>query len=92
MALSAVSGFALLNDLLFIQQLSLSDLHLLTYQVIALFTLLHLPAVFAHDLSGTSSDISGMINGHRIFETGSDSSKQPAQTVELNNLLKTLKK
>jgi Ni/Fe-hydrogenase 1 B-type cytochrome subunit len=35
--------------------------------VILLFTGMHIISVVLHDAKGTASDVSGMINGHRIF-------------------------
>lgn len=92
LALSLLSGFALVNDLPLLFSLDMTALHLLTYKIIAWFTLLHLIAVFAHDLGGTGFDISGMINGQRIFEIKQKSSAQTTQTIELDDLIKTLKK
>jgi Ni/Fe-hydrogenase 1 B-type cytochrome subunit len=49
--LSIVSGYALLNDMQFIFGVVMVDLHQLTYVIIAWFSLLHIVAVFVHDLS-----------------------------------------
>ncbi|MEW8508749.1 MAG: cytochrome b/b6 domain-containing protein [Candidatus Thiodiazotropha sp.] len=92
--LSSFSGLMLLKDTPVLGTLSLYDLHHLCYQVIAGFTLLHVLSVFSHDLGGTGSDISGMINGHRIFEV--DKSQKIEQTgsqgIALDDLLKSLKR
>ncbi|MEJ2609805.1 MAG: hypothetical protein P8179_06845, partial [Candidatus Thiodiazotropha sp.] len=72
-------------------RVSMIDLHLFSYQVIGLFSVLHLLAVFAHDAGSTSSDISGMINGFRIFEVKQETPKQDIQAVGLEDLLKTIK-
>ncbi|MES9990496.1 MAG: cytochrome b/b6 domain-containing protein [Candidatus Thiodiazotropha sp.] len=94
--LSAISGLVLLKDISMIGSLSLHDLHHLSYQVITVFTLLHIPAVFSHDLAGRGSDISGMINGHRIFELDnpqqSDKPGTGTQSVALQDLMKNLKR
>jgi Ni/Fe-hydrogenase 1 B-type cytochrome subunit len=90
--LSLISGYALLNDMQFLFGVVMADLHQLTYVIIAWFSLLHIAAVFTHDLSGTASDISGMINGHRIFQVSDNSTEPDTQTVDLNDLMKTLKK
>jgi Ni/Fe-hydrogenase 1 B-type cytochrome subunit len=90
--LSIVSGYALLNDMQFIFGVVMVDLHQLTYVIIAWFSLLHIVAVFVHDLSSTGSDISGMINGHRIFQVSDNPSDPDTQRVDLNELMKTLKK
>jgi Ni/Fe-hydrogenase 1 B-type cytochrome subunit len=90
--LSLISGYALLNDMQLLFGVVMADLHQLTYTIIGWFSLLHIVAVFAHDISGTGSDISGMINGHRIFQVSDNSSEPDTQTVNLNDLIKTLKK
>jgi Ni/Fe-hydrogenase 1 B-type cytochrome subunit len=94
--LSTISGLILLKDIAMIGRLSLTDLHHLSYQAIATFTLLHLPAVFSHDLAGKGSDISGMINGHRIFELENPQEKDKpvtgTQSVALQDLVKSLKR
>ncbi|MEJ2618765.1 MAG: cytochrome b/b6 domain-containing protein [Candidatus Thiodiazotropha sp.] len=90
--LSLTSGYALLNDMQILFGIVMSDLHHLTYLIIAWFSLLHLVAVFTHDLSGTGSDISGMINGHRIFQVPENPSEPETQSVDLTDLMKTLKK
>jgi Ni/Fe-hydrogenase 1 B-type cytochrome subunit len=92
--LSAISGLLLLKELSMIGTLSMRDLHHLCYLVIGVFTLLHIPAVFSHDLAGKGSDISGMINGHRIFEIEnlgqSDKTGADTHSVALQDLLKSL--
>ena len=92
--LNAISGLMLLKDITMVGTLSLNDVHHLSYQVIVVFTLLHIPAVFSHDLAGKGSDISGMINGHRIFEIENPQQNKDTgiQTIPLQNLLKSLKR
>lgn len=46
---------------------SLPGWHALGSVVIATFCGLHIAAAFVHDLKGTGSDVSAIINGHRIF-------------------------
>ncbi|MEW8029464.1 MAG: cytochrome b/b6 domain-containing protein [Candidatus Thiodiazotropha sp.] len=94
MLLIAVSGLMLLKDISMVGRLSFNDLHHFCYQVIATFTLLHITAVFSHELVGKASDISGMINGHRIFEIdGPQHSDNPGtQSVTLRELMKSLKR
>ncbi|MES9940925.1 MAG: cytochrome b/b6 domain-containing protein [Candidatus Thiodiazotropha sp. 6PLUC2] len=91
LTLSVISGFTLLNELPSILGMSMTDLHQITYQIIAWYSLLHVIAVFTHDLGSSNADISGMINGHRIFEI-KEAEKQTAQTIDLDDLMKTLKK
>ncbi len=94
LTLNVISGLALINEAIFVFNLSMLDLHRVTYLVIAGFSVLHIIAVFSHDMGSSSSDISGMINGHRIFEIkqepGQDSASFPS--VELKDLMKSIKK
>jgi Ni/Fe-hydrogenase 1 B-type cytochrome subunit len=94
LSLSAASGLMLLNDQQLLGSISMLDLHQLCYQVILLFTVLHMPAVFSHDLSSKSGDISAMVNGFRVFEVGEASADKSdsAQAVSLDALIKQLKK
>ncbi|MCU7924031.1 MAG: cytochrome b/b6 domain-containing protein [Candidatus Thiodiazotropha sp. (ex Dulcina madagascariensis)] len=94
LVLSSISGLALLKGIGLIGALSLHDLHHLCYQVIGSFSILHIIAVFAHDLGGSGSDNSGMITGYRIFEVNKmrESDNGATQTIALNELLKSLKK
>ncbi len=94
LVLTAASGLLLLNEIYFFASISMLDLHYLCYVVILVFSLLHMVAVFSHDLSNQAGDISGMINGFRQFEITEKESKQnlDVQSVSLDNLIKTLKK
>ncbi|MES9969478.1 MAG: cytochrome b/b6 domain-containing protein [Candidatus Thiodiazotropha sp.] len=94
MLLSGISGLILLKEISMLGSLSLFDLHHLCYLVIAWFTLLHILSVFSHDLGGTGSDISGMVNGHRIFdiEQPQQNKDTGSQTVALQDLMKSLKR
>lgn len=94
LALAATSGLLLLNDVYFFLGISLTDLHHLCYLAIAVFTLLHIPAVFFHDLSGQAADISGMVNGYKLFDAGTIPPQQrPGEhAISLDTLLKTIKK
>jgi Ni/Fe-hydrogenase 1 B-type cytochrome subunit len=94
LTLTTVSGLMLLNDQQLLGSISMLDLHQLCYQVILLFTALHLPAVFSHDLSSKSADISAMVNGFRVFEVaaGSTDKSESTESVPLDALLKQLKK
>jgi Ni/Fe-hydrogenase 1 B-type cytochrome subunit len=67
LVLSAISGIALSKEATTLITISMHDLHRLSYYFIVMFTLLHLTAVFSHDLSGKGADVSAMINGYRIF-------------------------
>ncbi len=93
LALATASGLLLLNGVLFISTLSLLDLHWLSYQIILIFCVLHIPAVFAHDLVSKSGDISAMVNGFKSFEVADSNKTQgDLQTVSLDALMKQLKK
>jgi Ni/Fe-hydrogenase 1 B-type cytochrome subunit len=56
--------------------------------VILVFTVLHVIAVTLHDAKGTASDVSAMINGHRIFVVEDVDGMQggKVQTVSLDRL------
>jgi Ni/Fe-hydrogenase 1 B-type cytochrome subunit len=90
---SALSGILLLKELTYLAGISMHDLHQIGYYAILVFTLLHIPAAFSHDLSGQSADISAMVNGHRIFhvQTGNQATEQSSHSVALQDLLKTRK-
>jgi Ni/Fe-hydrogenase 1 B-type cytochrome subunit len=94
LTLSATSGLMLLNNFQLVGSISMYDLHRLSYLVILSFTLLHLPAVFSHDLSSKSGDISAMVNGFRTFDVGESSAvkHEDSQSVSLDALVKQLKK
>lgn len=94
LALVSISGLMMLNDNYLFANISMLDLHRLSYTLILGFTLLHLPAVFAHDLSSKSSDISAMVNGYKAFEVGQQSGElsPDTQAVSLDALMKQLKK
>ena len=90
LALITLSGLMLLNDGYFFGSISTLGLHRLCYLFILIFTLLHLPAVFSHDLSSKRCDNSAMVNGFRVFETGRQT--EASQIVTLESLAKQLKK
>jgi Ni/Fe-hydrogenase 1 B-type cytochrome subunit len=94
MILTTASGLLLLNDLPLLGTISMLDLHQLSYTFILGFTILHLPAVFSHDLSSKSGDISAMVNGYRTFEVGDSSTGKSVdgQSVSLDALMKQLRK
>lgn len=94
LVLVTASGLLLLTDVEIVGNIGIHDLHRLGYLVILWFTLLHLPAVFFHDLAGQGGDVSGMINGYRIFDTNTAQSQgQPGeQAISLDQLIKTLNK
>jgi Ni/Fe-hydrogenase 1 B-type cytochrome subunit len=46
---------------------SLATLHQVGHVFLAVFSLLHITAVFLHDLKGTSCEISAMVSGSKIF-------------------------
>jgi Ni/Fe-hydrogenase 1 B-type cytochrome subunit len=45
----------------------LPDLHITLAGILSTFVVIHILTVFMHDAKGTSSDISAMVNGYRIF-------------------------
>lgn len=91
LAISSLSGLLLIQDIPFIFTLSNYDLHNISHYAVSLFVLLHLPAVFAHDLSNKNSDISGMVSGYKVFHVDNSdlNGKRKMYTVSLDELLKT---
>ena len=63
----AISGLALLDQVTLVAGVSLRSLHYWGYLFLLAFTLLHVVAVFFHDAKGSGDDLSGMVNGHRLF-------------------------
>jgi Ni/Fe-hydrogenase 1 B-type cytochrome subunit len=61
------SGLLLLNQITLLGDLSLRQVHVNGYYLIAGFTLAHILASFFHDAKGDGSDISAMISGQRVF-------------------------
>lgn len=59
--------------------LALPTIHAALGPLIGGFVALHVVAVFVHDLLGTGSDVSAMINGHRIFVLRRAASQLPAK-------------
>jgi len=66
LALQAATGLAF-DEPYRLAGVTLVRVHVAGAVVIGVFTALHVAAVFVHDLSGSGSDTSAMINGHRIF-------------------------
>lgn len=64
--LQVLSGFWQ-GETPFLAGFYLPDVHSVLATGISILIGLHIAAVFLHDLKGTGSDISAMINGHRIF-------------------------
>ncbi len=91
LALSSISGILILLDKVSILGINNNDLHYLTHYVISLFVLLHLPTVFSHDLSNKNDDISGMVNGYKIFHTEKPghSGNTTSHKVSIDDLMKT---
>jgi len=88
------SGLLLLNQITLLGDLSLRQAHILGFQIITLFTVLHILTSFFHDAKSTGSDISAMVNGHRIFLIDSTQAAQPdkAPQIPLDSLSKSIKK
>lgn len=93
LTISCLSGVLLVQEITFIFNISNHDLHSISHYLISLFVLLHLPAVFSHDLSNKNSDISGMVSGYKIFhiEKTGHTGNEHIHTVSLDELLKTRK-
>ncbi|WP_457668676.1 cytochrome b/b6 domain-containing protein [Thiolapillus sp.] len=92
--LQIVSGLLLLNQITLLGDLSIRQAHVLGFQVIGVFALLHILASFFHDAKESGSDISAMVNGHRIFIIEPRQPETPAGStvVSLDSLKKSIKK
>lgn len=86
-----ISGLLLINHITLLGDVSLRSLHLLGFQVVLGFSLLHILAVFAHDIKGTGSDVSAMISGQRIFIVERQATGTEAGSVSLNDLTRQLR-
>ena len=78
----------------YLGMVNLHDIHIIGAYVITGFTVVHVIAVFLHDLGGSGSDISAMINGHRIFVLKKSVTTQQSgdtQSVSLDELKRSLK-
>ena len=78
----------------YLGMVNLHDIHIIGAYVITGFTVVHVIAVFLHDLGGSGSDISAMINGHRIFVLKKPVTTQQSgdtQSVSLDELKRSLK-
>jgi Ni/Fe-hydrogenase 1 B-type cytochrome subunit len=91
--LSCLSGLLLTQQIGFIANVSMHELHKISYYIVGAFVILHLPAVFSHDLSNKCSDVSGMINGYRDFPVAKEESQHQFHEVSVNldELLKSKK-
>jgi Ni/Fe-hydrogenase 1 B-type cytochrome subunit len=90
LAISAVTGILLIEKIHHLGQLSLFDIHIVISVVINAFILLHIPAVFFHDLSSQCSDISGMVSGYKTFQVGENKPLDMGlQSVPVRDLLKS---
>ena len=85
-SLQITSGLLLLNDITMLGNLSMRGLHVFGFQVTLGFSLLHILAVFFHDLKGTGSDVSAMISGQRIFLIEARESAPEPVSISLDNL------
>ena len=78
----------------YIGMVNLHDVHIIGAYVITGFSVIHILAVFLHDLGGSGSDISAMINGHRIFilkKPVATPQSGEVQSVSLDELKRSLK-
>ncbi len=92
MTVQIISGLLLMNQITLMGDISIRSLHLFGFQVTLGFSLLHILAVFVHDLKGTGSDVSAMISGQRIFVVESKAPPAVPSSVSLDDLTKQLKK
>ncbi|MEA1889374.1 MAG: cytochrome b/b6 domain-containing protein [Pseudomonadota bacterium] len=80
MLLLTASGL-LMDDHPVIFNLYIPDLHSTLATIFSIFVVLHIATVFMHDAKGTGSDISAMVNGHRIFVV-SQAGSQPVEKTQ----------
>ncbi|MCK5360202.1 MAG: cytochrome b/b6 domain-containing protein [Gammaproteobacteria bacterium] len=66
MLLLAATGLAM-DEYPILFSIYLPELHSTLASIFTIFVAAHVITVFIHDAKGTSSDISAMVNGHRIF-------------------------
>lgn len=90
--LQIVGGLLLLNQITLLGDVSIRQLHVLGFQIITVFTLLHILASFFHDAKGTGSDLSAMVNGHRIFiiEPQQPEKQESSAVISLDSLRKSI--
>ena len=72
-----LTGYLMPSQPLLFTRIYLPDLHRATANLILIFTAAHIVASILHDLKGSGSDLSGIVNGHRIFLI----EKKPAQPI-----------
>lgn len=92
MGIQIISGLLLMNQITLLGDFSIRSLHVFGFQLTLGFSLLHILAVFVHDLKGTGSDVSAMISGQRIFVVESKAPPAVLSSVSLDDLTKQLKK
>lgn len=88
--LQAASGY-LQVSMPMIAGIYVPGLHRLIAMIVALFTIAHIVTVILHDLKGTASDISAMINGYKIFvvERKDDTTIDTTPSVSIDSIKKT---
>jgi Ni/Fe-hydrogenase 1 B-type cytochrome subunit len=82
-AMQIASGLLLMNNITLLGDMSIRSLHVFGFQFVLGFSLLHILAVFVHDLKGTGSDVSAMISGQRIFVVEPQTSKPSVQVIDI---------
>lgn len=85
-AMQIVSGLLLMNHVTLLDSVSIRSLHGFGYQFTLGFSLLHILAVFVHDLKGTGSDVSAMISGQRVFVVETQPPAQDVHVVDVKGL------
>ncbi len=90
LTLQIISGLLLMSQITLLGDISIRSLHIFGFQFVLGFTLLHILAVFVHDLKGTGSDTSAMISGQRIFLLETQPPKPAPSSVSLDSLTNQL--
>jgi Ni/Fe-hydrogenase 1 B-type cytochrome subunit len=90
-AVQIISGLLLTNHITLLGDFSIRSLHQFGFQFTLGFSLLHILAVFMHDLKGTGSDVSAMISGQRIFVVEPQTQQPAPSSVPLDDLTRQLR-
>jgi len=85
-AMQIISGLLLMNHITLLGNVSIRTLHGFGFQFTLAFSLLHVLAVFVHDLKGTGSDVSAMISGQRVFVVEKQTPAQDVHVVDVKGL------
>lgn len=80
----ATSGMAMGKFPVLFNLIYLPDIHRAAAYWLTLLVVLHVLSSILHDFKGTGSDISGIVNGHRIFQWQQTTAGKPSGFPEVN--------